>query len=194
MLHTTRAIVLRTIRHGERAVILKAYTEQLGLRSCIVHVSRRRGLGPAMLQPLNRLELVLDERSGLELATVREARIETPFDVQGDPVRSALLLFVQEVLSRTLREESGDRRLYDFLSSVIEVIGRGKDPAHFPLLFLLHFTEHLGFHPSSPAPGRTPSICAKATSSMGRLPADRAWGRRSVRCSRSCSSLIWTRP
>ena len=153
MLHTTRAIVLRTIRHGDRTTILKAYTELLGVRSCIVHLARRRGMGAALLQPLNRLELVLDERSGRELSTVREARIEKPFDVHGDPVRGALLLFVQEILIKTLREESPDPRLFTFLGKVIDAIEHGHDTGHFPLVFLVRFSEYLGFLPSPPEEG-----------------------------------------
>ena len=59
MLQTTRAIVLRTIRHGDRGVVLKAFTEASGLRGYMV---RTGGKGPsrmAALQPLARVELVV---------------------------------------------------------------------------------------------------------------------------------------
>jgi DNA repair protein RecO (recombination protein O) len=70
-----------------------------------------------------------------------------------DPVRGALALFVQEVLYKVLREEAADATLYAFVDEVLEVMDQAPDVRHFPLVFLLQLSGHLGFFPEPPAPG-----------------------------------------
>jgi DNA repair protein RecO (recombination protein O) len=154
MLHTTRAVVLKTIRHGDRSTVLKAYTERFGLRSYMVRAGGRGGVAVAALQPLTRLELVVDEHAERDLHRVRELRVERPYtQVPVDPVRGTLALFVQEVLYKVLREEAADASLYGFVDEVLEAMDQAPDVRHFPLVFLLQLSGHLGFLPEPPGPG-----------------------------------------
>ncbi len=151
MLHTTRALVLRAIPHRDRMVVLKAYTEEFGLRSYLVRGNAQRGLPQALLQPLNRIELVVDERAERDLHHVREMRLYRPYlNIHGDAVRGAVLLFLQEVLYRTLREEASDPALYAFLDSALGRLDETADVRHFPLVFLLRYATMLGFAPEAP--------------------------------------------
>lgn len=153
MLHTTRAIVLKTIRHSDHTLVLKALTEQLGVRSFLVRTGRK-GAATAALQPLNRLELVAVEKPEREMLAVRELRIAEPFQtVPFDAIRGALVLFVQEVLYRTLRGESADPELYGFVEEALGAMDRAPDVRHFPLVFLVRYSELLGFLPVAPGPG-----------------------------------------
>lgn len=154
MLQTTRAVVLRTIRHGDRTTILKAYTEAFGARSYMVRTSAKGAVRATHLQPLARLELVVTEDHERDLHAVREARIEKPFvGVPAEPVRGILLLFAQEVFLRTLREESPDQALFDFVQRTLEDIDTGPDPGQQPLMLLAGLCGHLGFRPTPPAGG-----------------------------------------
>lgn len=154
MLHTSRAFVLKTVRHGDSTVVLKAYTEALGLRSFLVRVGKKGGVAPAALQPLNRIELVAQEAPERDLLTVRELRVDRPYTaVPFDPVKGALALFVQEVLYRTVRGESADAELFAFIDEVTSVMDTAPEVRNFPLVFLVRFSEQLGFLPSPPAPG-----------------------------------------
>jgi len=154
MFVTTRAIVLRTIRHGDHALVLKAYTEQFGLRSYLVHVGRKSGVRVALLQPMNRLELVVGERAERDLQQVREARMDRVMErAHNDPVRNAVLLFVQEVGVRVLREEAPDRDLFTFMQGSLDVLDTAPDLRHYPLIFLLQLSRLLGFFPEEPREG-----------------------------------------
>ncbi|MBK8341244.1 MAG: DNA repair protein RecO C-terminal domain-containing protein [Flavobacteriales bacterium] len=151
MLHTTRALVLRAIAHRDRMIVLKAYTEEFGLRSYLVRGSAKRGLPQALLQPLNRIELVVDERAERDLHHVRDMRLYRPYlHIHGDAVRGAVLLFLQEVLYRTLREEAGDAALFAFLDTALDRLDQTEDLRHFPLVFLLKYATMLGFAPEAP--------------------------------------------
>jgi len=132
-------------------LVLKAYTEEFGFRSYLVHGSMKRGAPQALLQPLNRIELVVDERADRDLHHVREMRLYQPYlHIHGDAVRGAVLLFLQEVLYRTLREEASDRALYAFLDTALGRLDEATDLRHFPLVFLLHYATVLGFAPEVP--------------------------------------------
>lgn len=154
MLHTTRAIVLKTIRHGDSTVVLRALTEVSGVRSFLIRVGRKGGATQAALQPLNRLELVAQEAPERDLLTVRELRVAEPYErLPFDAVRGTLALFVQEVLHRTLRGEAPDAELFAFVRGVLHAMDNVPDVRNFPLVFLLRYSEQLGFLPSPPMEG-----------------------------------------
>jgi DNA repair protein RecO (recombination protein O) len=156
MLHTTRAIVLKCIRHGDRTVVLKLYTEAFGLRSMLARTGTRSGIQSAALQPLNRVEVVMKEMTERDLHALRELRVMLPYQqVPFDPVRGTLALFVQEVLYRVLRGEAADPDLFAFLWVALEAMDSVKDVRNFPLVFLLQLSGPLGFQPTSPSPGAT---------------------------------------
>lgn len=154
MLHTTRAIVLRTFRHGDRTVVLKALTEGFGMRAYMVRAGGKGGAAAAALQPLSRLEMVVTEHVEREMHSVRELRVQRPYtQLHTDPVRGTLALFVQEVLYRTLREGSADEALFAYVEEALEAMDTATDIRCFPLMFLLGLSAHLGFRPEGPGPG-----------------------------------------
>jgi DNA repair protein RecO (recombination protein O) len=154
MLVTTSAIVLKTIRHGDNSMVLKVFTRSHGLRSYMVRTGVRKGVRMAMLQPLSRLELVVTEDPERDLNNVREIRVEKPYTrLPYDPVRGTLALFVQEVLYKVLRQESADDLLYGFVEEALEAMDGLEDVRHFPLLFLIQLSGHLGFQPAPPEAG-----------------------------------------
>ncbi len=154
MLHTTRAVVLKAIRHGDNTVVLKAFTELLGVRSLVVRVGKKGGGGHAALQPLNRLELVVHEAPERDLLAVRELRVAEPFvRIPFDAVRGALALFVQEVLDRSWRGEAADPALFAFVQEALRAMDEVEDVRNFPLIFLLRYSAEQGFLPVAPQPG-----------------------------------------
>ena len=154
MLVTTQAIVLKTFRHGDNTVVLKAWTSHAGLRSYVVRTGKRGGAGMAALQALNRIEVVAVEHPERDLHMVRELRVARPYTrLSVDPVRGVVALFVQELLYKVLRQESADDTLNDFLDEALEALDTVPDLRIFPLVFLLRLSGYLGFFPEAPAPG-----------------------------------------
>ncbi len=151
MLHTTRAVGLRTFRHGDSTLVLKAYTELFGARSYLVRAGRKNAEQAARLQPMARLELVVTEQGGRDLQYVREMQVWRPYtNLWSDPLRGLLLLFAQEVFYRTLREEAPDRGLFNFVLDALEAIDSTDELAAQPLHLLLGLAGHLGFRPGRP--------------------------------------------
>lgn len=154
MLHTTRAVVLRTFRHNDHSVVLKAYTEVFGARSYMVRTGKRGAARPAHLQPLDRLELVVTEDRERDMHAVREVRALKPYTgIPADPGRGLVLLFTQEVFYRTLREGAPDPPLFHFVLETLEAADTGGNPGGLPLLVLVGLARHLGFLPQPPGEG-----------------------------------------
>ncbi len=154
MLITTKAFVLRTIRHGDNTLVLKAWTERSGLRTYLVRAGNKRGVAMAVVQPLNRVELVVEEHHERDMQVIKEMRVSRPYmRIPVDPVRGSVTLFIQEVLCKVLRQEAADPELDTFLGEALEALDTVDELSHFPLVFLLQLSAHLGFHPEPPAPG-----------------------------------------
>lgn len=151
---TTRAVVLRTVKYSDTSVVLRAYTERFGLRAYIVRIGGKGASRLAALQPLSRVELVAPEAGEHGMRTVRDLRVDRPYTrVQREPRRGILLLFAQEVLDRTLREEAADPQMYDFVRETLESLDTDPDTAHQPLRMLVGLAKRLGFFPGLPEEG-----------------------------------------
>ncbi len=156
MLCTTRAVVLRTVKHTDGRVVLRAYTERLGLRSFLVRTGAGSATPSAPLQALARVELVVPDTGEPGLRTARDLRVDKPYvRAPYEPLRGILLLFAQEVFNKTLREEAPDEGLFHFVGSALEDIDTGNDLAHQPLRLLIGLMAPLGFLPEPPGEGET---------------------------------------
>jgi DNA repair protein RecO (recombination protein O) len=151
MLITTRAIVLRTVRHGDKSVVLKLYTEHNGVRGYAVRIGGKSGVPAALLEPMQRLAIVAQERGDRDLHHLKEVRPDKPFvSIGSDPIKGSVVLFMQEVLLRTLREESADPALFEFVHDALGVLDDEPDLGHFPIGFLCGLCRQHGFAPEPP--------------------------------------------
>lgn len=151
MLQKTRGILLHRINYSETSIIIRVYTENLGLQSFILKGVRsgKSKIRTGFLQPLALLELEFNHRPAQNLQHLREIRpaiqlISIPFDVH----KSAVILFLDEVLIKCLTEEEPDRNLFEFIYNSIELFDlQEKAGTIFHLFFLVKLTMYLGFFP-----------------------------------------------
>ncbi|MBD5372048.1 MAG: hypothetical protein HDR75_01700 [Bacteroides sp.] len=148
---TIRIIPLKLIPHSDRTAILAAYSRELGRVSFAVNsgagaaAARRR----ALLMPLNPLEVVSSARPGRDLLTMREPRALMPLhQIISSPERSAVALFIAEVLERVLRQSEPEPLLFDFIIDAISRLNSPlTPPANFHLCFMIRLAEMLGIAP-----------------------------------------------
>lgn len=107
--------------------------------------ARRR----ALFMPLNPVECVADVRPGRELLTLREPRALHPLHgIMTSPVRSAVVMFIAELLERLLRQSESDPALFDFIRASVELLNEpATSPANFHLYFMVRLAERLGILP-----------------------------------------------
>ncbi len=151
MLHKTRGIVFKTTSYSESSVVVQVFTEKFGLQSYLINgVKKPRAKIPVnILQPLHLLDMVVYYKPSGGIQRVSEVRQVPLFQsIPYDVVKSSLVMFLNEVLYKAVREESEDQVLFEFLFQSIELLDRmEKGLGNFHLYFLLHLTRFLGFYP-----------------------------------------------
>lgn len=151
MLHKTRGIVFKTTNYSESSVVVQVFTEKFGLQSYLINGVKKpkAKISLNMLQPLHLLDMVVYHKNTVSIQRVAELRQvpvlqSLPYDI----VKSSLAIFLNEVIYKSIRQQSNDQALFEFLFYAIELLDRmEKGLANFHLYFLLRLTRFLGFFP-----------------------------------------------
>lgn len=155
MLHTTRGIIFQQTKYADASLIVKVYTEKLGLQSFMVKGihSKKSKTRSALFQPLNLLNLVIDYREGKSLHFIREISVEYTYQsIPGNIVKSSILLFLNELLSRSIREETANEALFDWIFNALVWFDlSGQENLNFHPIFMIQFSRFLGFYPKQQA-------------------------------------------
>ena len=149
-----QGIVLQSVRYGDSSLIVKVYTRSQGLQSYMVkgacnHGAKNRA---ALFQNLNLITYVeagkpnkgtLGYLKDVQLSQVYQS---IPFTMN----KSAILMFVSELLSKTLTGQEQNETLFDFVQRSLTWLDLvEQDYANFPLFFTLELTRYLGFYPKT---------------------------------------------
>lgn len=152
MLQSTRGLVFHVSRYSDSSGIVKIFTEDYGLLTFVVKslFSRNAKIKPALFGHLSLIDLVYDNKSGHSIQYIREAALNRPFhEITDNLRRSSVLLFINEVLYKSVKEEEANRSLFEFIEYTLESLNDITVPVHsFHLVFLIRLSEHLGFGPS----------------------------------------------
>ncbi len=153
MLTTTRAIVFSSVKYGDTGLIVKAYTASGGLKSYMlkrVLASKKGKLRTAYFQPLMQLEIVAKHRNKGTLEYISEVRVAYPYStLHTDSSKSAMALFLAEMLGNSIREEESNSDLFHFLETSFQWLDTHNQIANFHLSFLLNLSRYLGFYPAT---------------------------------------------
>jgi len=151
---TLQGIVLQSIRYGDTSLIVKVFTRSLGLRSYMVKgaFNRNSKHRAALFQNLHLINYVeVGKPNKSSLGYMKDVQLSTVY--QSIPFvmnKSAILMYVSELLSKTLTEQEQNEPLYDFIAkSLLWLDLVHQDYANFPLFFTLELTRHLGFYPKA---------------------------------------------
>ncbi|MCU0362041.1 MAG: DNA repair protein RecO [Bacteroidales bacterium] len=151
MLEKTRAIVLHQVKYTDSGIIAQLYTRKFGRQSFIVRGLRNKKAGKhsILFQPMFILDLEMYYRHTREVQSLKEFAVAfTPYNVFTDIRKSCVAIFLGEVLTSVLREESPHEELFDFLEEAIKWFDASKeDFANFHIGFLAGLSSYLGFEP-----------------------------------------------
>jgi DNA repair protein RecO (recombination protein O) len=152
-LQKTRGIVLRLLPFNDKNRIVKIYTELFGLRTFIVSagMSKSSRQKTALLQSLQPIWL---ETSFIETNKLcRLGEISTAGSINHSMqhhTKRSILLFLNEVLYKCLREEQADEPLFNFIIESINYLdSTEKKCNNYHLVFLVQMCHYLGFMPVS---------------------------------------------
>lgn len=146
--------VLQSIRYGDTSLIVRFYTLNNGLQSYMVKGVRGKDSKNriAFFQPMTFLRFVQSGKPhGNALAYLKDPEIA--YSYQSIPLvmnKSAILLYLSELLSHTLTQQERNDDLYQYIfQSVVWLDLVESGYANFPLYFTLGLTKFLGFYPQA---------------------------------------------
>lgn len=153
MLHKTRGIVFKTTDYSESSVVVQIFTEKFGLQSYLINGVKRPKAKIKLnsLQALHLLDMIVYHKNNGNIQRVSELRhlpifLSIPYDI----VKSSIVMFLNEMLYKSLRQHDADEVLFEFLFHAIEILdSMNKGISNFHLYFLLRLTRFLGFYPDT---------------------------------------------
>jgi DNA repair protein RecO (recombination protein O) len=149
--HSTRGIVFHQTKYSETSLVVKILTEEAGLGSFIIKGARgpKAKIRASLFQPLTLLEMVVSRNEKSELHFIKEARVAYPYKTIPDDIRkSSILLFLNELLYKSIQEEAVNPELFRFIFDHLVLLDQTtENPANLHLLFAIRLTRYLGFFP-----------------------------------------------
>lgn len=151
-LHTTKAIILRSVKYGETSLIITAYTELFGLQSYIVQGVRaatKKGAGKAnYFQPGAILELVVYHNELKHLQHIKEFKWSYLYNrVMSDVIKNCVLLYMIELLQKCIKQPESNPDLFYFAEEVLKHLDAADETetAGLSIYFALHLATFFGF-------------------------------------------------
>ncbi|MXV51099.1 DNA repair protein RecO [Pedobacter sp. HMF7647] len=158
MLHKTRGIVFKTTDYSESSVVVQIFTEKFGLQSYLINgVKKSKSkIRYNMLQPLHLLDMVVYNKPTGNIQRVAELKNDPVFQtIPYDIIKSSLAMFLNEMLYKSVKQQSADEQLFEYLYTSIHLLDRTESGLqNFHLYFLLRLTRHLGFFPDLTLAGK----------------------------------------
>lgn len=151
MLKRTQAIILQTHKYGDSSLVVQAYTSEWGRRSFLLKGVRKtkRGSRASLFQPFFILDLEVYFSHNRDLNWIKEANLIGPLPAfSSDMVKTSQVMFLTDMLSRTLKEEEKNEQLFSFLKHSIDFLNLSDEASpSYHLIFLFQLTRYLGFYP-----------------------------------------------
>jgi DNA repair protein RecO (recombination protein O) len=149
LLHKTRGIVFRFTKYGETSIIVNIFTELFGLQGYIVNGVRTKSTKSkiALYQPLTLVDMVVYYRENAHINRIKEIKCFYPYQTLYQEVRkSTVAMFINEIMNKTVKEESHAQELCDFLVATLMALDNlSIGIENFHLIFLLKLSRFLGF-------------------------------------------------
>lgn len=149
MIFKTRGVVFRFTKFQETSIIVTIFTEIFGLQSYIVNGVRSKSSKNkiALYQPLTLLNLVVYHREHANIERIKEIACAHPYRTLTSDVRkSALAMFINELLNKTVKDESHIAEIFQFIvDSLITLDSLETGYENFHLLFMIKLSRFLGF-------------------------------------------------
>ena len=141
MLISTQAISLNYVKYSETSIIVKCLTKSDGLKSYLIkgiRTSKKKKINIGFFQPLTQLELDANHRNNGNLESIRSVKIINPYKtIHLDIVKNSIVMFLSEVLSKSIKEEEKNFALFNFLKDSMIWLDQSKKFSNFHIHFLI---------------------------------------------------------
>ncbi len=153
MLTKNQAIVLSKLKYRDYDLIVKCYTRERGIVSYILRgvlKSKKSQAKTVYFQALTQLYIEEHFKPNASLQTLKDVKPSCIYkSLHTNIYKSAIVLFLSEVLANVLREEEKNTGLFEYLEMAFQYLDTEDQFSNFHLLFLLKLTRYLGFQPET---------------------------------------------
>ena len=151
MLVSTEAISLNYIKYSETSIIVKCFTKSNGIKSYLlkgIRTSKKKKINIGFFQPLTQLELDANHRNNGNLESIRSVKIINPYKtIHLDIFKNCIVMFLSEVLSKSIKEEEKNFALFNFLKHSMVWLDQSERFSNFHIHFLIKLLTFLGISP-----------------------------------------------
>ena len=153
MMTKTNAIVLRSVKYADHALIVDMLTERCGRVSFMVRLSKsskgkfRRNL----FMPLTILEIDFVASRSSTLFHLKDVHLAFPLpSLLSDPYKMSIGIFLSEFLLYATRDESDNSPLYNYVENSLKWLdGVDSNFSNFHLVFMIKMSRFVGFLPNT---------------------------------------------
>lgn len=152
MMHTTKGIVLKTVKYGETSLICTVFTELLGMQSYIVkgvRSAKAKGRKANILFAGSVLDLIVYEQANKNLQNIKEYQPHLIYQsIQEDVVKNGVVLFAMEVIKQLLATHDPQPELFEFLLEFLIQLDKDATTsiANYPLYFIIQSAKFAGYY------------------------------------------------
>ena len=149
MIHTTKGIVLRTIKYGETSVIASIFTELFGIQSYIVNGVRTQSKTSKahFFQPSSILEMQVYHNELKNLQRIKDLRWSYIYKhILSDVTKNSVALYMIELLQKCLKQPEVNADLFHFCEGAfiqLDIASKGMT-ANFPIYFAIQLAHFFG--------------------------------------------------
>lgn len=157
MEHKSEGIVLHLLPYTENRHIVRVFCRHFGLKAFMVRSSKSgKGAKTALLQPLTIIGFESSFRENAQIHDLRNLRIEHPYSqIPFDPGKTAMIIFLDELLYKTIPDDYVNDTLYNFLRNALVLLDDALDARNFHIWCMLEICRHYGFYPQAENPGES---------------------------------------
>ncbi len=148
-----KGLVLQTIKYADKKNIVKLFTKQHGLITCLARVSKSNSskVRPSTLMNMNLVEMEFIHKQNKEIQLLTEVNcIHIYTSIHKDIHKLSIVQFINEVLTKTVKEQGAQEELFDFVwHSLVQLDAMQGPVANFHHYFLLELLKYFGFEPAN---------------------------------------------
>jgi DNA repair protein RecO (recombination protein O) len=146
-----KGLVLQSIKYADKKNIIRLFTREHGVVTCMARISKSNNskIKPATLMNMNLVDIEFIHKQNKDIQVLTEANcLHIYSSIHKDIHKLSILQFINEVLSKTVKEQGPQAELFDFVfRSLVQLDLMSEAVTNFHHYFLIELLKHFGFEP-----------------------------------------------
>lgn len=151
-IHTTKGIVLRTVKYGETSIIATVYTELYGIQTYMIKgirkVSKKNSTKVNCFQPAAILEMEVYHHPNKNIQFLKNYDWSIIYNnLYFDVVKNTVAVYVIELLQNCIKQPEHNETLFTLIEKTLQTIDTSNTTlvSNIPIYFTLQLSSLLGF-------------------------------------------------